>query len=384
MKKRIKKSLKTSNGITLIALVITIIVLLILAGISISMLTGNNSILQKATDAKNNTERASVIEQARTDVLGYQAENKGIDLEKTQLKSVLETYFKDVPTELPDGEELSNLELTTLDKYGTHQIKVHEIYNGSLAESNDGILASNVGIDMYGKVVNYGINIDTSLNDCWKIFYADSNNIYLITDSYINVSHLPQKELNSISYSYIASDRNFSAKFGEHVSDNDIPNGGIFPLYASVNKNDYQKFNKDFYNSFKDINEAWDKANVMAVNSMIDTSFWSNLGDENAEYVIGGPTIEMLFNSYNKKNDESCEYRVCIPPSDDVGTYGYQVKTNSTWRNIGYLTNTDDDLYVCERQYNNEFGYWIASPGCKHPNHMLGVSWNGRYWRMGR
>ena len=39
MKKYEKKSLKTSNGITLIALVITIIVLLILAGISISMLS---------------------------------------------------------------------------------------------------------------------------------------------------------------------------------------------------------------------------------------------------------------------------------------------------------------------------------------------------------
>lgn len=39
MKKYAKESLKSSNGITLIALVITIIVLLILAGISISMLS---------------------------------------------------------------------------------------------------------------------------------------------------------------------------------------------------------------------------------------------------------------------------------------------------------------------------------------------------------
>lgn len=52
-----KKTLKSTNGITLIALVITIIVLLILAGISISMLSGDNSILQKATDAKIETEK---------------------------------------------------------------------------------------------------------------------------------------------------------------------------------------------------------------------------------------------------------------------------------------------------------------------------------------
>ena len=43
---------KEINGITLIALVITIIVLLILAGVSIAMLTGNNGILAQANNAK--------------------------------------------------------------------------------------------------------------------------------------------------------------------------------------------------------------------------------------------------------------------------------------------------------------------------------------------
>ncbi len=45
MKNFKKKELKISNGITLIALVITIIILLILAGISIQMLTGENGVL---------------------------------------------------------------------------------------------------------------------------------------------------------------------------------------------------------------------------------------------------------------------------------------------------------------------------------------------------
>ncbi len=43
--------MKKQNGITLIALVITIIVLLILAGISIAMLTGDEGILTKASDS---------------------------------------------------------------------------------------------------------------------------------------------------------------------------------------------------------------------------------------------------------------------------------------------------------------------------------------------
>ena len=59
--------LKTSKGITLIALVITIIVLLILAGVSIAMLTGENGILSQAQRAKTETENAAANEAARLD-----------------------------------------------------------------------------------------------------------------------------------------------------------------------------------------------------------------------------------------------------------------------------------------------------------------------------
>ncbi len=56
---------KNSRGITLIALVITIIVLLILAAVSIATLTGENGILTKANKAKEETETASKEEQRR-------------------------------------------------------------------------------------------------------------------------------------------------------------------------------------------------------------------------------------------------------------------------------------------------------------------------------
>ena len=44
--------MKKEQGITLIALIITIIVLLILAAISIATLTGENGILTKASEAE--------------------------------------------------------------------------------------------------------------------------------------------------------------------------------------------------------------------------------------------------------------------------------------------------------------------------------------------
>ena len=51
-----KEKIEINKGITLIALIITIIVLLILAGISIATLTGDNGILSKAQEAKTKHE----------------------------------------------------------------------------------------------------------------------------------------------------------------------------------------------------------------------------------------------------------------------------------------------------------------------------------------
>ena len=61
---------KEAKGITLIALVITIIVLLILAGVTIATLTGDNGILTKAQDAKTQTEQAKEDENLKIAIAG--------------------------------------------------------------------------------------------------------------------------------------------------------------------------------------------------------------------------------------------------------------------------------------------------------------------------
>ena len=60
-----KKTLKRNKGITLIALVVTIIVLLILVGIVIMMLTGQNGILNRASEARDMTGTAQEEEQVK-------------------------------------------------------------------------------------------------------------------------------------------------------------------------------------------------------------------------------------------------------------------------------------------------------------------------------
>ena len=61
---------RREKGITLIALVITIIVLLILAGVTIATLTGDNGILKKAGDAKTQTEQAKEDENLKIAIAG--------------------------------------------------------------------------------------------------------------------------------------------------------------------------------------------------------------------------------------------------------------------------------------------------------------------------
>ncbi len=60
---------KENKGITLIALVITVIVLLILAAVSIATLTGDNGILTKAQTASEKTKEASVKEEIQTEIM---------------------------------------------------------------------------------------------------------------------------------------------------------------------------------------------------------------------------------------------------------------------------------------------------------------------------
>ena len=104
---------------------------MILAAVSISTLTGENGILTRAGNAKEQTEIADVKERVQIDILGVQEENQSGDITKGQLVGILEKYFNNVPTaeELPD--DLSELDLTTKEEYGSHIIKISDIWNGT-------------------------------------------------------------------------------------------------------------------------------------------------------------------------------------------------------------------------------------------------------------
>ena len=84
-----ERALKTNTGITLISLVVTIIILLILAGISIGMLSGDNGILGQAGNAKTQTDVAQEKEIIDIAVVHAMGKSKYRDITKDNLDTEL-------------------------------------------------------------------------------------------------------------------------------------------------------------------------------------------------------------------------------------------------------------------------------------------------------
>ena len=86
--------MKKQYGITLIALTITIIVILILAGVTIQTLTGENGLLTKAGEAKNASEIAEEKDIISISAIQAQSENKYGNLEENNFREALNANSK--------------------------------------------------------------------------------------------------------------------------------------------------------------------------------------------------------------------------------------------------------------------------------------------------
>ena len=93
---------KTEKGITLVALVVTIVVLLILAGVSINTVLGDDGIIKKAKEAAEATKRASAEEEMNRLVLEYQLAKNDETLESFLQEKVTEGRIDGV-TDNGDG-----------------------------------------------------------------------------------------------------------------------------------------------------------------------------------------------------------------------------------------------------------------------------------------
>lgn len=458
-----KNKLKERKGITLIALVITIIVLLILAGVSIAMLTGDNGILTQANKAKTETEYKGAEEKVKLAIMAARSQSERGTLDAEKLVTEVTTNYggqaettaggfpvtvtidgksfivsedgtiesagakpqitdvkivtnsdgtgEDVPdnqsaentvlyisfkTSLENGtinsvncdngtvENKNGIYVTKITGNGTYTftiigtgengsvtstipIKVNK-YETKIVNASD-IASMSDKSKIYGATVKgYELPSGTTTDVNWKIFYADENNIYIIADNYVERENLPYSTTeegdfttnkpNDGSSSYLRA-----AYFNKILGDYEGGSARITDSKLKALNNSY--FNE---NNFSSTN-----SNMKSVAYMMDTKAWnSKFKDVNnrAEYVIGGPTIEMLMKSYSQKYGVNYQARA----KDEVG---YEIRDGeANWTTSSGMLKTSDSLYVINST-SDAYAMWVASPSAHNTNGVMDVGYYG-------
>ena len=286
---------------------------MILAGVSLSFVF-NGGILDRSQQAVNEYQNAANNE---SDILQY-------------INSTLEQKINEINS--GSGE-------------GSGEIQVGEIVTAEdIAKVED-------KSKIYGAIVN-GYDCENNAGvESWKILYADNENVYLIASNYIHKDYCP----NGISGTPITDNGN-----GYKLSMNDVIND--YNGASDIIDESLRNLNSDYFSKYGSENSTYD--NMKAVSYMLDTSeeVWGKFAGEKAEYAIGGPTIELLFKSYNEKYNTNNKYQVRARDilgyliSGDGGSSFFNLISSSN----NYL-NKEDNLYILSETYNTS-AMWITSP----------------------
>ena len=355
------------RGITLIALVITIIVLLILAGVTISALSGDNGILLNAAKAREETEATTEEEKIQLAIIGSLTENDGKEIIKNILESELEKFFKKSEYTVTEGTNDEGDEgFFTMIAQNEKESRTHFVDKTGKLEKilgNAKEIANNAN-ETYGALVtNYDIDNDTTVD--WKIFYSDGINVYLIADDYIDTDILPVTVTNNKPNQ--SSSYNSAAYFTDILSD-------YIGSDSISDNNPAYKWLKSYYErGYTSINK-----NMKAVAYMMDTNIWDKFKKNTSLYATGGPTLEMLLASYNHKYGTQYECQA-------TNEMGYELRKTSdeAWSDrITGMLNTTDSLYTISNQ-TNALSYWIATPSVRTNsiydigNNLISVYYSG-------
>ena len=368
------KERNNTKGITLIALVITIIVLLILAGVSIAMLTGQNGILTQAQNSKTVTENKSAEEKVKLAVMAARTRSETAALELDKLKEEIANQGgtatnNEFPVNVTmDGESFKVTNTGVVTAAGSSTT------NPNPPASTDTLKASDIAgktdkTKIYGATVTgYTLPSGTTTDVKWKIFYADNSNIYLIADNYVERANLPNSTNGTTATANKPNDGSTSCARAAYFSNilEDYKDGS-----SRITENRLKALNNDYFNT-KGYTST--NSNMKSVAYMMDTTAWNSKfrDTSKAEYVVGGPTVELLFKSYNEKYKTAYE-------SQASSATGYQIRKTSSddWSNsIGSMLTTSDQLYVITKT-SDAYAYWLASPSADRPNCVMNVYCNG-------
>ena len=254
--------MKNNKGITLVALVVTIVVLLILAGVSINAVLGDNGIIKKANQAASVTKEAEVKEAINRTILEFYL---------TEDYETLEDFLKAKVTEGKIDSVTKNADGTLTVKKGEYSVTVENKTNSSGGSSSGGETQTPEITIGEAKVVANSDGTGSAI--------TDAASVYLGNTLYITFSH--------------------SITGGTTTVDKTIPyavtkNGTYtFTVTGTVNGKSYTKNVSVTVNQFKDVYE------YMQTNTKVtysDGEVWVPEGfkvaDDSASTVQGGVVIE--------------------------------------------------------------------------------------------
>lgn len=358
---------ENKRGISLIVLIITIIVIIILAAVVILTITNNNPI--------GSAKEAAFKEEVRgfQDELAMTVSKEYMNVQGQRDISITTSVYEEIKEKIPsfyekykdkyiivDDELVGTIKLKDKEKKWTEDLGIRT--DGKPAKEVDGVLAKDVDSSYYGKnVSNYTLeNNSTGEDITWKVFYADENNIYLIPKGAVNLALVPSKDGAKLENK--DSKRPKAAPFDNVIEK--YPNG-----VEGIKDSKLKYLNSKFFKYLEEKNVTVKKGTGYseAIAYMMDKDIWTQSFKDKgqyAEYVVGGPTIELLFKSYNKKVYNNVEqYQTKVENSN--GYYGYLVSSNGGAGFGSYLSRNRLDEY--ETLFNlrdgSGEGFWLASPG---------------------
>ena len=122
------KSFKKRKGITLISLIVTVIILLILAGISIELIGGSNGILTRTAEALDKNDRATAAEKLELKITYLNMVSYGEKTRKATLQEVADGLFADKEVEYVKlkNQEVASLEAINVEGESSFLVKLKE------------------------------------------------------------------------------------------------------------------------------------------------------------------------------------------------------------------------------------------------------------------
>lgn len=334
--KKLNLERKENNmkGITLVALVISIIILLVLAGITVATLTGDNGLIKNTGSAKNQAEISEEKEQISIAIVNATKKNKWGDIEEVNLKKELENTKVKVTTSGNKFKvEYENGRKYLIDKNGNIRLK-----GDNELEINE--IQDNASTYFGYDVINYKTASDDLDYIEWQLYYAgkideqdenEEEHIYLIAKDYVKNADLPTVIKNGQKVTkQVTVD-------GETVTQEVKPNcigdykanfDDVLNQYQgskSITDPKIQKLNSKYFKYLLDNNiTSVGSDNMKAVAYMLDTITWAQYTGKNAEYSIGGSTIELFFKAYNLYKKQGDLYQTKVER-----TNGYKISKDS-------------------------------------------------------